>query len=78
MLFANLLSSWPEFGAAVGISLAFCLIGIVLLIAGFKLFDMLTPKLDLEAELAKGNMAVAIVVGSMLVSIGLIVMKAIG
>ena len=78
MLFANLLSSWPEFGTAVGISLAFGLIGIVLLIAGFKLFDMLTPKLDLEAELAKGNMAVAIVVGSMLVSIGLIVMKAIG
>lgn len=72
-LFAGF-QSFQEFGSAAGASLIFGLIGIVLLIIGFKAFDMLTPKLDLEAELAKGNMAVGVVVGALLLAIGLIVM----
>ncbi len=69
--------SAQEFGMAVGASLVFGLIGIVMLMLGFKAFEKITPKLDIESELAKGNTAVGIVVGALLLAIGLIVMHAI-
>ena len=66
----------------VGMSLlavaAFGALGIVLLVLGFKLFDWVTPKLNIEEELSKGNMAVAVVVAAALVSVALIVIRAIG
>ena len=65
--------SFSEFGGAAGASLVFGLIGIVMLIAGFKAFDLVTPKLDLEVELSKGNISVGIVVGALLLAIGYIV-----
>ena len=77
MLLFAYFQSLQEFGSAVGGSLVFGLIGIVLLIIGFKAFDLMTPRLDLEGELAKGNIAVGIVVGSLLFAIGFIVMHAI-
>jgi putative membrane protein len=48
------------------------LLGIVLMVVGFKLFDMITPKIDVQKELAENrNMAVAIVVGAMLIGLAL-------
>jgi putative membrane protein len=52
---------------------AFGLLGIVLMIAGFKLFEVITRKLDIEKQLDNQNMAVGIVVGSLLLGISLIV-----
>lgn len=63
-----------DFLMAVGASLAFGLIGIAMLLIGFKLFERVTPKLNVEEELAKGNTAVGIVVGALLLAIGLVVM----
>ena len=57
---------------------AFGLLGIVLLILGFKVFEWLTPRLNVEQELAKGNVAVGIVVAAALLGISLIVVRAIG
>lgn len=37
---------------------------------GVKLFDLVTPGLDEMEELRKGNMAVAIVVAAVIISIG--------
>ena len=70
--------SAQDFAMAIGASLAFGLIGIAMLCLGFKAFEKITPKLDIETELAKGNIAVGIVVGSLLFAIGYIVMHAIG
>lgn len=56
---------------AVG-SLVFGVIGIVLLILGYFLFDVITPKLDVPAELTKGNVSVGIVIAALLISIALI------
>ncbi|MFT3685325.1 MAG: DUF350 domain-containing protein [Phycisphaerales bacterium] len=45
-------------------------LGIGLLLLGFKLFDAITPKIDVQKELADNkNMAVAIVVGAVLIGI---------
>lgn len=68
MLFAQLTLSetfWPS----VISSAIFGLIGIVLLILGYKVFDWLTPSLHFQEELKKGNVAVAIVVSVLLAAI---------
>jgi putative membrane protein len=68
MLFAQLVmpeSFWP----GVITSAVFGVIGIVLLILGYKVFDLLTPSLHFQEELKKGNIAVAIVVAVLLAAI---------
>lgn len=57
---------------------AFGLLGIALLALGFKVFEWITPNLKVEEELTKGNTAVGIAVGALLVAISLIVLRAIG
>jgi putative membrane protein len=52
---------------------AFGLLGIVLMIVGFKLFELITRKLDIEKQLDNQNMAVGIVVGALLLGVSLIV-----
>lgn len=56
----------------LGISALFGLLGIVILIVGYKLFDWVIP-LDFNKELEKNNLSVAIVIAAMLIGIALIV-----
>jgi uncharacterized membrane protein YjfL (UPF0719 family) len=59
-------------------SLIYGLIGIVLTIAGYKIFDWITP-IDVEKELGeKQNIAVAIVAAAVIIGIALVVAAAIG
>ena len=47
------------------------------MLSGFKLFDIMTPKIDLEKELGENkNVAVAIVVASVIIGIALVVSAA--
>ena len=71
----NLLASFalPEnFWIGAFGSLVFGVIGIVLLILGYFLFDLITPKLDVPAELTKGNVSVGIVVAALLIAIAIV------
>ena len=52
---------------------AFGLVGIFLMLAGFKLFEFVTRRLDIEKQLDNQNMAVGVVVGSQLIGRSLIV-----
>ena len=62
--------NWP----ALGMNLAAAgLFGILLLALGFKVFDWIWPKIEVEKELAEKNLAVAIVIGAVLIAVGLIV-----
>jgi putative membrane protein len=74
MTLLAMVADWEALGRGVGASLLFGLIGIVLLLVGFKAFEKVTPKLNVEEELAKGNMAVGVVVAALLLAIGLIIM----
>jgi putative membrane protein len=56
----------------------FGLLGLVILFIGYKVFDWLTPNLHIEKELAEKNMAVAVVIATMLVSLSIIVAKSFG
>lgn len=58
-------------------ALAGVAVTIVAMAVGFKIFDVLTP-FNTHAELAKGNVAVGIVVGSILVGLGIAIGLVIG
>ena len=55
------------------VSAVYGLVGIVLLLAGYWLFDLITPRIDLQKELCEKNSAVAMVVGALLLGIAYIV-----
>ena len=48
---------------------AFGLLAILLVVVGYKVFDKLTPKLDFDDLLNKGNLAMAIVIGSFILGL---------
>jgi len=55
----------------------FGILAIGILIIGYKAFDKATPKLHFDEEIMKGNLAMAIVVGSFLIGICMVIGKAI-
>jgi len=57
---------WPGFLAA----LLYGPLGIVLAVLGFKVFDWITPRIDIQRELGeKHNIAVAVVVAAVVLGI---------
>ena len=54
------------------LSVVFGLLGTVLLLFGYWLFDKLTPQLDFQKELKDRNMALAIVIAALLLGIAYI------
>lgn len=65
---------WDRLWGGFVLALVFGLLGIALMALGFKVFDWITPKLDIEKELAeKHNMAVAVVCAALILAIALIV-----
>ena len=56
----------------LGLSLVFGLVGIIILVLGYKIFDALIPA-DFNKELEKGNIAVAIFLAGMLIALAIIV-----
>ncbi len=60
---------WENMLAGACGSLVFGLIGLFLLFLGYKVFDWITPKLDVEEQLQNGNTAVGVVVAAILLSV---------
>ncbi len=50
-------------------TVAFGLIAILLVVFGYKVFDKLTPGLDFDDLVRKGNVAMAIVIGSFILGL---------
>ena len=73
-----LVLNWEDFGQLFVEALAFGLLGIALLALGFKVFERITPKLDVEEQLKAGNMAVGVMVAAVLLAIGIIVAVCVG
>jgi len=66
-------------GSAVISSAIFGLAGILLTVIGFKVFDWITPRINIEKELAeKGNIAVAIVVAAMILGVSIVIAAVVG
>jgi len=60
----------PEhFPGDIVATVAFGIVAILLIIVGYVAFDKLTPKLDFNDLISKGNVAMAIVIGSFILGL---------
>jgi len=55
------------------LNLMYAVIGVVLMFVSYKVFDLLSPKINFEEELKKGNIAVAIFIAALFIAIALII-----
>ena len=62
----------------VALNILYAIVGVGLMYGSYRLIDRLSRNIDFENELQKGNMAVAIVVGSMFIAIAMIISGALG
>jgi putative membrane protein len=57
----------------IGLNILYAVIGVVLMFLSYKVFDLLSPKINFEDELKKGNVAVAIFIAAIFIAIAIII-----
>lgn len=57
----------------IAINFLYAALGVLLMYLSYRLIDLLTPQVDFAQELQRGNIAVAIFIGALFVSIALII-----
>jgi putative membrane protein len=70
---SNFILFQSHFWSGMASATAFGLIGIVLLLLGYLMFDWITPRIDVQKELTEKNTAVAIVIAALLLGIAYVV-----
>jgi len=60
----------------IAVNFLYATLGVALMWLAYRVFDRLTPQVDFAEELKKGNVAVAIFIGALFLSIALIVGRA--
>jgi putative membrane protein len=60
----------------IAMNFVYAVLGVVLMYVTYRVIDILTPQVDFHDELKKGNIAVAIFLGSIFIAIGMIVGRA--
>jgi putative membrane protein len=68
-LFAQVESFSERLVGGALLSAVFGLMGIGLLLLGYWLFDLITPRIDVQKELCEKNVAVALVIAALLIGI---------
>ena len=64
--------------SVIALNVLYAVVGVVLMFVSYRMIDRLTPEVDFPAELQKGNIAVAIFIAAIFLSIALIIGKALG
>jgi uncharacterized membrane protein YjfL (UPF0719 family) len=62
----------------LGFAAMYGALGVVLSFVGYKVFDIVETKIDFAAEIRKGNVAAAMVIGAFLIGICYIIGRAVG
>ena len=57
----------------IAVNLLYAVAGVVLMFLSYRAIDRLTPEVNFPAELGKGNIAVAIFVAAIFISIAIII-----
>jgi putative membrane protein len=57
----------------IGLNFLYAVLGVVLMFIAYRVIDRLTPEVDFPVELKKGNVAVAIFIAAIFLSIAIIV-----
>lgn len=69
---------WQDLLGGLIYTLVFGIVGILLAALGFKVFDWITPRMDIERELAeRNNIAVGIVCAAIILGVSAIVAVAV-
>jgi uncharacterized membrane protein YjfL (UPF0719 family) len=64
--------------SVIALNVLYAVIGVIIMFVSYRIIDRLTPEVDFPAELQKGNVAVAIFIAAIFVSIAMIIGKALG
>lgn len=64
--------------SVIALNVLYAVIGVVIMFVAYRVIDRLTPEVDFPAELQKGNVAVAIFIAAIFISIAMIIGKALG
>lgn len=70
-------SLFTGIGAGALGSLVFGVIGILILVLGYKFFDKITPNVDIATKLNENNVAVAVVVSAFILGVAYVAAHAI-
>lgn len=57
----------------IGLNFLYAVLGVVLMFLSYRVIDKLTPEVDFPAELKKANLAVAIFIAAIFLSIAIII-----
>ncbi len=57
----------------LALNFSYAILGVALMWIAYRVFDHLTPQVDFPEELRKGNIAVAIFIGSLFIAIAMVV-----
>ncbi len=57
----------------VGLNFLYAILGVVLMFIAYRVIDLLTPKVDFQEELKKGNVAVGLFIAAIFVSVAIII-----
>ena len=57
----------------IALNFIYAILGVLLMWLSYRIIDKLTPQVDFPAELRKGNVAVAIFVAALFLSIAIII-----
>ena len=60
----------------IGLNFVYAVLGVVLMYLSYRVIDWLTPQVDFPAELKNGNIAVAIFMAAIFLSIAVIIGRA--
>ena len=60
----------------VALNFVYAALGVVLMYISYRIIDRLTPEVDFPAELKNGNIAVAIFIAALFLSIAIIIGRA--
>jgi putative membrane protein len=59
--------------AIIGMNVAYAVLGVVLMWIAYRIIDRLTPEVNFAEELRKGNVAAAIFIAAIFLSIAIII-----
>ena len=57
----------------IAVNFLYAILGVMLMFGAYRVFDLLTPKVDFQVELKNGNVAVAIFIASLFLAIAIII-----
>ena len=57
----------------IGLNFLYAALGVVMMFVSYRVIDLLTPKVDFEEELRKGNVAVGVFIAAIFIAVAIVI-----